>query len=131
MCRGWGHRRLLFQNAVALRHLPRARGRRRRLLAAQDDLLEQEDVVLAVDVALRDHEEVVEDEVAEVRYGVALPVLDAVLQVLNGGDVLDPPLCLVDLVGDPLGSVEALHELVIIRVLLFRGRLDQVLQGCV
>ena len=58
---------LLLQQGVALADLLRAvLSLRMYLLATEDDLLEQEDVVLAVNVGLRDGEDLIEKQAAEV-----------------------------------------------------------------
>lgn len=86
-------------------------------------------MVLAVDLALGDGEDVVQEKVAEVGNMMTLPVVDAGGKVLNGERVLSPALCLVDLVGDALGGGATLLEFVKVRVLLWRRCLDEGLDA--
>jgi hypothetical protein len=98
------------------------------LLTAKDDFLKQEDVVLAVNVCLGDNEDVVKEEVAKVGEVMPLPVLNARLQVLYRRLVLRPSLCLVNFIRDTFSGGSALLELVVIRVVLGIGSLDQRLE---
>lgn len=108
--------RLLLQNRVALSAFPvirTARRARHDFLAAQDNLLEEEHVILAVDVHLHDHEDVVEDELAEIGQMMAFPVFDARLETRYRLLVLRSSLRLVDAICDALRSFETLLEFVI------------------
>lgn len=86
------------------------------LLAAQDDLLEEEHMVLAVDLRFGDAEDIVEKERAEVRDVMTLPVLHAAFEVLDSCVILCAPLSLVDLIGDAFGRVDASLEFIDPRV---------------
>ena len=76
-------------------------------------------MVLAIDLALGDGENVVQEEIAKVRDVMTLPVIDAGRQVLHGEGILGPALRLVDLVGDALGGGATLLEFVVVRVLFW------------
>jgi hypothetical protein len=95
------------------------------LLAAKDDTLKEENVILAVDLGLCDGENVVEEQVSEMGYVVALPVVDALCEVLDGLNVLRAALGLVDLVRDAFGCGGAFPEFVIVRIAVGRRRLDE------
>lgn len=95
------------------------------LLAAKDDLLKQEHMVLAVDLRLGDAEDVVEKESTEVGNVVAFPVLDTAFEVLDSCVILCAPLSLVDLIGDTLSRVDARLELINPRVVGVVDGLEQ------
>lgn len=59
---------LLLQNRVAFATLPDSSAVRgwQYLLTAEDDFLEEEYVIFSVDVHLRDHEDILEDEFSEI-----------------------------------------------------------------
>jgi len=97
------------------------------LFAAKNDLLEQEDVVLAVHVALGDCENVVEEKLAEVGDVVAFPVFDAGLECLHRLTVVIAALGLVDLVGNALDGGIASLELIDQRVVSIPDSLDEFL----
>ena len=82
-------------------------------------------MVLAVDLGLGDTENVIKEESAEVGDMVALPVLDAALEVLDSRVVLRPSLCLVDLISDALGRLDAGFELVDVRIVGVADGLDK------
>ena len=82
-------------------------------------------MIFAVDLGLRDAEDVIQEERTEVGYMVTLPVLDATLEVLDGRVVLRPPLCLVDLVSDALCGGDARLELFDKGVVRVRNGLDE------
>ena len=73
-------------------------------------------MVLAVDLRLGATENVIQEKSAEIGDMVALPVLDAALEVLDSRVVLRPSLCLVDLISDALCGGDASLELVDVRV---------------
>ena len=85
-------------------------------------------MVLAVDIGLGDHKDVVEEELAKVLEVVALPVVDARLEGLDGLLVLRAPLRLVDLVRDALRRFGPPLELVVVRVRRRRTRFDKRLE---
>lgn len=99
------------------------------LLAAKDDLLEEEHMVLAVDLGLGDAEDVVEKERAEVRDVVTLPVLYAALEVLDSCVILCAPLSLIDLIGDAFSRVDASFEFIDPRVIGVVDGFKQRLSG--
>ena len=119
----WGRR--FLEDGVALADLLAVSGLRNVLLAAQNDLLEQEDVILPVDLGFGDTEDVVEQECAEVGDMVALPVLDTALEVLDRRVVLRPSLRLVDLISDALCGGDASLELVRVRVIRVSDGLEK------
>ena len=82
-------------------------------------------MVLAVDLGLGDTENVIKEESAEVGDMVALPVLDAALEVLDSRVVLRPSLCLVDLISDALRSSDAGLEFLDVRVVGISDRLQE------
>ena len=82
-------------------------------------------MVLAVHFGLRDTEDVVQQQGAEVRDVVPFPVLNTTLQVLDGRIVLSPSLRLVDLIGDALGRGDTGGELVDIRVVCLADSLQE------
>ena len=86
-------------------------------------------MVLAIDLALGDGEDVIEEEVAKVGNVMTLPVIDAHRQVVYRELVLRPTLGLVDLVGDALGGGAALLQFVPVRVVLGRRCLDEGLDA--
>ena len=121
--------RLLLQYAPILAlPLGALRALLRRLLAAQYDPLKQKHMVLAVDIGLGDHKDVVEEELAKVLEVVALPVVDARLEGLDGLLVLRAPLGFVDLVRDALRRFGPPLELVVVRVRRRRTRFDKRLE---
>ena len=82
-------------------------------------------MIFAVDLGLGDAEDVVEQERTKVGDMVALPVLDAALEVLDSRVVLRPSLCLVDLISDALGRLDAGFELVDVRIVGVADGLDK------
>ena len=114
-----------MEDGIALANLFTVARLRKVLLATQDNLLEQEDVILAVDLGLGDTENVIKEKSAEVGNMVALPVLDAALEVLDSRVVLRPSLCLVDLISDALGRLDAGFELVDVRIVGVADGLDK------
>ena len=82
-------------------------------------------MVLAVDLGLGDTEDVIKEESAEVGDMVALPVLDAALEVLDSRVVLRLSLCLVDLISDALCGGDASLELFDVRVICLADRLEK------
>jgi hypothetical protein len=74
---------LLLQKRVTLPHFSSAVWHHRwRLLATEDDLLKEEDMILPINVGLGDDEYIIKEEFAEIFEVVPLPVIDARLQVL-------------------------------------------------
>ena len=82
-------------------------------------------MILAVDLGLGDAEDIVEEEGAEVRDMVTLPILNASLEVLDCRVVLRPSLCLVDLISDALGRLNAGFKLVDVRIVGVADGLDK------
>ena len=62
-------------------------------------------MVLAIDFALRNGEDIVEEEVAKVRYVMTLPVIDSHGQVFNGLLILGLSLSFIDLVCDTFSGI--------------------------
>lgn len=85
-----------------------------KLFAAEDDTLEQEDVVFAIDLRLGHNENIFEQEFTKVRDMVALPVLDPAFEVSDGLHILSSSLSFVDLVCDALSGCAPLLEFVVI-----------------
>ena len=82
-------------------------------------------MVLPVDLGFGDTEDIIEEECTKVGYVVALPVLDASFQVLDGRVVLRPSLRLVDLISDALRSSDAGLEFLDVRVVGITDRLQE------
>ena len=61
-------------------------------------------MVLAIHSRLRDREDIVEKELAEVGQLVPFPVVDALLQRFDGCLILCLTLSLIDPIGDTLGG---------------------------
>ena len=74
-------------------------------------------MILAVDLGLRDAEDVVQQEGTEVRNVVAFPVFNAALEILDSRVVLRPSLRLVDLISDALCGGDPGLQLVGIRII--------------
>jgi hypothetical protein len=101
------------------------------LFATKNYLFEQKNVIFAIDPGLLDEEDVIQDQLSEMREVVAFPVLDAALQLLDGLLIFSAALCLVDLVSDSFCGRRTFLELVIMWVLLLLRGLDQRLPNCV
>jgi hypothetical protein len=98
-------------------------------VAAEDDMLEEENGIFVIDICLRDEEQVVEKEVSEVVGIVTLPVFDTLLQGLRCPNALCTALCLVDSVSNPTRHDESLGELGTLRILFLRSILRKRLKG--
>ena len=114
-----------LEDGAGLAALARVGGIGGDLLAAEDDLLEEEDVIFPIDLGLVDDEDIVEEELTKVGEVVALPVFDATFEVLDSRVVLRPSLCLVDLISDALGRLDAGFELVDVRIVGVADGLDK------
>ena len=84
------------------------------LFTAEDDTLEQEDVIFAVDVRLGHDENIFEQKFTEVGDMVTLPVLDPTFEVSDSLHVLGSTLSFVDLVRDTLGGCTSFPEFVVV-----------------
>jgi hypothetical protein len=97
------------------------------VFAAEDDLLKEEHMVFSVDIGFRDHEDVVEQEFAEVGKCVSLPVFNSLFQQLNGCCVNCPALRLIGLLSDSLAGSDALLEF-LVEFVVGRARLEELLE---
>lgn len=92
------------------------------VLAAEDDLLKEEHMILSVDIRFSDHEDVVEQEFAEVGESMSFPVFNSLFQHLDCRCVDRPALRLIDLLGDSFAGgdtvIKFLVEFVVGRVCL-------------
>ena len=95
---------LSLEYRVALTNLLRILWLECKFFAAEDDALEQEDVIFAVDVGLGYDENVFEQEFAEIGDVVTLPVLDSTFEISDGLHIFSSALSLVDLVCDAFGG---------------------------
>lgn len=97
--------RLLLQNRVILGDLLGAIWRRGlSLFAAKDNLLEEEDMVFAIDFRFRHHEDVVQEKFAEVIKMVPFPISNSLLQASHRLLIIRSPLRFVNLIGDTFRS---------------------------
>lgn len=117
--------RRLLEDRVALVALLPARAA---LLAAENDALEEVDVVLALRVVLDDEERLLEEQVAKGQDVVPLPVLDARGDIDNGLAVVLASLRLVDLVRHTHDGCESGLKLGVVRRRV-GGVLDEVLKN--
>ena len=88
----------------------------RKFLTAEDDALEQEDMIFAVNVGLGHDENVFEQEFAEIGDVMTFPVFNSAFEISDGLHILSSALSLVDLVRDTFGGRAPFFELIIIRV---------------
>ena len=109
-------RNLFLEDRVALSDLLRVLWLKSKLFTAEDDTLEQEDVIFAVDVGLGHDENVFQQEFTEVGDVMTLPVLDPAFEVPDGLHILGSALSFVDLVRDTLGRCTSLPEFVVVWV---------------
>lgn len=95
------------------------------LFTAEDDTLEEEDVVFAVDVGFCHNENIFEQKFTEVGDVMSLPVLDSDLEIPNGLHILSPSLSLVNLVCDTFCGRTSPLEFIIVRIVDRRGDFQQ------
>jgi hypothetical protein len=116
---------LFLQDGAILPGLRSPSGLRRSFLAAKDNALKQEDVILPINIGLGHHKEIVEEEITKVCKMMTLPVVDSRRQALDRLLVLGAPLCLVDLVGDTLCSIGSAFQLIVMSICRCRACLEK------
>lgn len=73
-------------------------------------------MVLSVDVGFGDNENVVQEQLTKVLEMVTFPIIDPVLEILDGQFVLGVALGLIDLVRNPLCSARAGLQILVMGV---------------
>ena len=107
-------RNLFLEDRVALPNLLRALRLKSKLFTAEDDPLEQEDVVFTVDVGFCHDKNVFEQKFTEVGNMMTLPVLDSAFEISDRLHILSSSLSFVDLVRDTLGGCASCLEFVMV-----------------
>ena len=107
-------RNLFLEDRVALTNLLRVLRLEGELFTTEDDALEQEDVIFAVDIGLGHDENVFEQEFTEVGDMVTFPVLNPAFEVSDGLHIFSSALSFVDLIRDTFGGCTSFLEFVVV-----------------
>jgi hypothetical protein len=107
-------RNLLLKDRVALANLLRVLWLEGKLFTTEDDALEQEDMIFAVDVGLCHDEDVFKQEFAKVGNMMTFPVFNPAFEVSDSLHILGSTLSFVDLVRDTFGGCTSSLEFVVV-----------------
>ena len=95
--------KLFLEDRVTFPDLLRVLLLESKLFTTEDDALEQEDVVFAIDVGLGHDKHILEQKFTEVGDMMTLPILDSAFEVSHRLHIFSSALSLVNLVRDTFG----------------------------